>query len=87
MGPGKEKIIVIVRRPIIITEKDHDLSCYISRIQRLSFHKVIMVFHNHKCTVELDNPHSIYGFNCFEEKGHVEQRYDNFKLIDWTQED
>ena len=46
-----------------------------------------MVFHNHKCTVELDNPHSIYAFNCFEEKGHVEQRYDNFKLIDWTQED
>ena len=63
MGPGKEKITVIVQRPIIITEKDHDLSCYILRIQRLSFHKVIIVFHNHKDTVELDNPHSIYTFN------------------------
>ena len=37
---------------------------------------------DHEIIVEKDSPNSIHAFNRFEEKGHVEQRYDNFRLID-----
>ena len=37
--------------------------------------------------VEIESSNSIRTFNWFEEKGHVEQKYNNFKLIDLTREE
>ena len=35
----------------------------------------------------MDNPNSFHVFNRFEEEGHVEQRYNNFRLIDLTRQE
>ena len=37
--------------------------------------------------MEIDSQNSIHAFNRFEEESHVEQRYNNFRLIDLTQEE
>ena len=37
--------------------------------------------------MEIDNPNSIHAFNHFEEEGHVERRYNRFRLIDLTREE
>ena len=37
--------------------------------------------------MEIDSPNSIHAFNRFEEEGHVERRYNNFRLIDLTREE
>ena len=41
-------------------------------------------FPDHEVTVEIDNPNSIHAFNRFEEEGHVERKYNRFRLIDLT---
>ena len=37
--------------------------------------------------MEIDSPNSIHAFNRFEEEGHAERRYNNFRLIDLTREE
>ena len=37
--------------------------------------------------MEIDNPNSNHEFNRLEEEGHVEQKYNNFRLIDLTREE
>ena len=37
--------------------------------------------------MEINNPNSIHAFNRFEEEGHVERRYNHFRLIDLTREE
>ena len=37
--------------------------------------------------MEIDSSNSIHSFNRFEEEGHVEQRYNNFRLIELTLEE
>ena len=37
--------------------------------------------------MEIDNRNSIHAFSRFEEKGHAEQKYNHFRLIDLTQEE
>ena len=44
-------------------------------------------FPDHKVIVEIDSPNSIHAFNHFEMEGHVERRYNNFRLIDLTREE
>ena len=44
-------------------------------------------FPDHEVIVEIDNPNSIHVFNHFEEEGHVERRYNRFRLIDLTREE
>ena len=44
-------------------------------------------FPDHEVFVEIESSNSIHAFNRFEEKGHVEQKYNNFKLIDLTREE
>ena len=41
-------------------------------------------FPDHEVTVEIDSPNSIHAFNRFEEEGHVERKYNRFRLIDLT---
>ena len=35
----------------------------------------------------IDNPNSTHAFNWFEEEGHAEQKYNQFRLIDLTREE
>ena len=37
--------------------------------------------------MEIDNPNSIDAFNRFQMEGHVERKYNHFRLIDLTRED
>ena len=37
--------------------------------------------------MEIDSSNSIHAFNRFEEEGHVERRYNHFRLIDLTREE
>ena len=44
-------------------------------------------FSDHEVVVEIDNPNSNHEFNRLEEEDHVEQKYNNFRLIDLTREE
>ena len=44
-------------------------------------------FPDHEVIVEIERANSIHAFNRFEEQGHVERRYNHFRLIDLTRED
>ena len=78
-GPGKDNIIIIVRKHTTpANDKFYDFPYYIARIQRRkSFVKLRWFdkhFADHKVIVEIDNPNSIHAFNRFEEKGHAERK-------------
>ena len=90
--PDKDNIIIIVRKHTTsANDKYHDLSYYVSRIQ---LHKTYVKlrwfdlhFNDNEVIVEIGNPNSVYAFNRFEEEGHVEQRYNCFRLIDLTRQE
>ena len=44
-------------------------------------------FPDHEVIVEIESANSVHAFNRFEEQGHVERRYNHFRLIDLTRED
>ena len=44
-------------------------------------------FPDHEVIVGIDNPNSTHAFNWFEEEGHAEQKYNQFRLIDLTREE
>ena len=87
--PGKVNIVIIVRKHTTsANDKYHDLPCYISRIQRRKWYVNLKWFNwhfpDHEVIVKIDNPNIIHAFNWFEKDGHVQWRYNNFRLIDLT---
>ena len=89
--PGKDNIIIIVRKHTASpNDKYHDLPYYVCRILRRKRYVkqrwLNQHFPHHEAIVETDSPNSIHAFNRFEEEGHVERRYNNFRLIDLTRE-
>ena len=68
----------------------HRLPYYIAKIQQRKWYVKLRWFDRHfpyhEVTVEIDNPNSIHAFNRFEEEGHVERKYNRFRLIDLTRE-
>ena len=91
-NPGKENIIIIVRKHITsANDKYHDLPYYITRIQQRKRYVKLRWFDrhfpDHEVIAEIDNPNSIHVFNRFEEERHAEQKYNHFRLIDLTRED
>ena len=64
---------------------------YVARIQRHKSYVKIRWFDqhfpDHEVIMEIDSPNSIHVFNRFEEEGHVEQRYNHFRLIELTREE
>ena len=89
---GKDNIIIIVRKHTTsANDKYCDLPYYVSRIQRhkryVKLRWLNQHFPDHEVIVEMDSPNSIHAYNRFEEEGHVEWRYNNFRLIDLTREE
>ena len=88
---GKGNIIIIVRKHTTPANKYHDLPYYIARIQRRKRYVKLRWFYqhfpDHEVIAEIDNGNSVYAFNQFEEEGHVEQKYNHFRLIDLTREE
>ena len=87
--PGKDNIIIIKRKHMTsANDKYHDLPYYASRKQRReSYVKLRWLnqhFPDHEVIVEIESPNSIHAFNRFEEEGHTEWRYNNFRLKDLT---
>ena len=89
--PGLDNIVIIVRKHTT-SEKDlyFHLPHYISRIQRckryVKLHWLEQHFPDHEVIPEIDNPNSIHAFNRFEEEGHVERKFNHFRLIDLTRD-
>ena len=91
-NPGKENIIIIVRKHTTpVNDRYLDQPYYIARIQRrkryLKLRWFDRHFPDHEVIVEIDNQNSIHAFNRFEEDGHAERKYNHFRLIDLTRED
>ena len=88
-APGLDNIVIIVRKHTTSEEDLYfHLPYYISRIQRrkryVKLRWLERHFPDHEVIVEIDNPNSIYAFNRFEEEGHVERKFNHFRLIDLT---
>ena len=87
--PGKDNIIIIARKHTISTSyKYHDLPYYVCRIQRRKRYEKLRWlnrhFPDHEVIVKIDTPNNIHAFNRFQREGHVERRYNHFRLIDLT---
>ena len=85
--PGKDNTIIIVRKHTTsANDKYHDLPYYVSRIQRRKRYVKVRWFERHfpdrEVVVEMDSPNCIHAFNRLEDEGHVERRYNHFRLID-----
>ena len=90
--PDKDNIIITVRKHTTSSNvKYHDLPYYVARIQKRKRYVKLRWFDRHfsdqEIIVEIDNPNSIHAFNRFEEEGHVERRYNHFRLIHLTQKE
>ena len=88
-NPGKDKIIIIVRKHTVpANDKFHDLPYYVARIQRRKRYVKLRWFDrhfpDHEIIVEIDNANSIHAFNRSEEEGHAGRRCNHFRLIDLT---
>ena len=90
--PGKDNIIIIVRkhtRPA--NDKSDDLPYYVVRLQRRKRYVKVRWFDrhlpDHEEIVEINNPNIIHTCNRFEGKGHVEQRYNHFRLTNLAREE
>ena len=91
-NPGKDSIIIIVQKHTTsASDKFHELPYYIARIQRHKRYVKLKWFDghfpDHEIIVEIDNTNSIHAFNRFEKEGHVERKYNHFRLIDLTWEE
>ena len=90
-SPSRDNIVIIVRKHTT-PEKDkyHNLPYYIARIQRRKRYVKLQWLERHfpdyEVIVEIGNPNSIHAFNRFEEKGHVERKFNHFRLIDLTRD-
>ena len=91
-GPGKDNIIIIVRKyTTSANDKYHDLPYYIARIERRKRYVKLRWFDqhfpDHEVIVETDNANSIHAFNRFEKEKHAKRKYNPVRLIDLTQEE
>ena len=89
---GKYNIIIIVKKHATsANDKYHNLPYCVSRIQRCKRYEKLrwlnQHFPDHEIIVEIDSATNIHTVNQFEENGHVEWRYNNFRLIDFTREE
>ena len=89
--PGKDNIVIIVRKHATSTKDKHDdLPYYVSRMQRCKRYVKLRWFNqhfsNHEVMVEIDSQNSIQSFNRLKEEGHVERRHNHFRLIDLARE-
>ena len=87
--PGLDNIVIIVRKHTTSEEDLYfHLPYYISRIQRreryVKLRWLEQHFPDHEVIVEIENPNSIHTFNRFEEEGHVQRKFNHFRLIDLT---
>ena len=90
-SPSKDNIVIIVRKHTTPeNDKYHNLPYYIARIQRrkryVKLRWLEQHFPDYEVIVEIGNPNSIHAFNRFEEKGHVERKFNHFRLIDLTRD-
>ena len=92
IDPGKDNVVLIVRKHTTHTDDNHfEYPYYISRIQR----RLIPAkrrwlqekFPRSEEIVVIDNPNGVHAFNRFEEEKHVERYGCHFRLIDLTRED
>ena len=91
-NPSKDNIVIIVRKHTTPeNDKYHNFPYYISRIQRrkryVKLRWLERHFPDHEVIVEINNPNSIHAFNRLEEEGHVERKYNHFRLLDLTRDD
>ena len=89
---GKDNIIIIIRKHTTPANDEYqNLPYYVTRIKRCKKYVKLkwfgQHFPDHEVIVEIDNPNSIHVFNRFEEEGHAEQKYNQFRLIDLTREE
>ena len=89
--PGKHNILIVGQKHTISAINMHqDLPYYVLTIKRRNRYVKLRWINrnvpNHEVIVELDNIKSFRAFNRFEEEGYVEQRYNNFRLIDLRRE-
>ena len=78
-NPGKDKIIILIRKHTTPTnDKFHDLSYHVARIQRRKRYVKLKWFDwhfpDHEIIVEIGNPNSTDVFNRFEEEGPSERK-------------
>ena len=90
-SPSRDNIVIIVRKHTTPeNDKYHNLPYYIARIQRRKRYVKLQWLEGHfpdyEVIVEIGNPNSIHAFNRFEEKGHVERKFNHFRLIDLTRD-
>ena len=90
-SPSRDNIVIIVRKHTTPeNDKYHNLPYYIARIQRRKRYVKLQWLERHfpdyEVIVEIGNPNSIHAFNRFEEKGHVERKFNHFRLIDLTRD-
>ena len=90
--PGKDNIAIIVRKQTTQdSDKYHHLPYYVARIQRRKRYTKLRWFERHfpnyDVIVELDSPNAIHAFNRLEDEEHIERKYNNFRLVDLTQEE
>ena len=87
--PGKDNIIIIVRKH---TTPGYYLDCNFSNfmIWKLSIKPSyfnIPFTSLYPCDIMSHNTYRYHAFNRFEEKDHVERRYNQLRLIDLTREE
>ena len=88
-NPGKHNIIIIVWKHTTPTN-DNIIICHIMSRRYNDVKGIFKLrwfdrhFLDHEVIVEIGSPNSIHMFNRFEEEGHVEQRYNHFRLINFT---
>ena len=90
--PTKDNIIITVRKQIRSAQDNYyDLPYYVSRIQQRKRYVKLRWFDRHcpyhEVIVEIDSLNSMNVFNRFKEEGHVEWRYNHFRLIDLAREE
>ena len=90
-SPSRDNIVIIVRKHTTPeNDKYHNLPYYIARIQRRKRYVKLQWLERHfpdyEVIVEIGNPNSIHAFNRFEEEGHVERKFNHFRLIDLTRD-
>ena len=87
-NPGKHNIIIIVWKQ---TRPTND-NIIIYHIMSRRYNDVEGIFKlrwfdrhflDHEVIMEIGSPNSIHMFNRFEEEGHVEQRYNHFRSINF----
>ena len=86
--PGKDNVVMIIRKHTGEEDDRCEYPYYIARIQRRAISKkrrwLLEKFPRSEEIVVIDNPNSVHAFNRLEEEGHVERYGCHFRLVDLT---